>query len=343
MRLAGIGPMTIRRGLTYFQTLDNIFSGSQHELLKAGFKENQMFSLKNPNWKLAEADLLWCEKNNARMITLNDPAYPSQLREVHAAPLVLFVQGNSEILTKPQLGIVGSRNPTLMGSENAEHFAFSLSEKGLVVTSGMALGIDASAHRGALKNNGETIAVLGTGLNNIYPRSNRMLSEQIVEKGAIVSEFPPDEKAKPKNFPRRNRIISGLSLGILVIEAALKSGSLITARFALEQGREIFAMPGSIHNPLVKGCHQLLKEGAKLVECMDDILSEFKHLRSKTPLFIDQKAKEVWQKIGYEVTPLDVIIRHFGLTTSEVSSILLYLELQGYIQHVSQGYVRIRQ
>jgi DNA processing protein len=169
------------------------------------------------------------------------------------------------------------------------------------------------------------------------------LAEKIKENGVIISEFPPDEKPKPKNFPRRNRIISGLSLGVLVIEAALKSGSLITARFALEQGREVFAMPGSIHNPLVKGCHQLLKEGAKLVECMDDILEEFKHLAETGPLILEPKINHLLQKIGYEVTPVDVIIRHFGLTTSEVSSILLYLELQGFVQNVPGGYVRTRQ
>ncbi len=343
VRLNGIGPTTIRRGLAYFQKIENIFSASHHALLTAGFKENQILSIKNPNWKLAESDLQWSEQHHADILTLEHMNYPSLLREIHDAPLLLFTQGNSDILSKPQIAIVGSRNPTLMGKENAEYFGGALTQKGMVITSGMALGIDAAAHRGAIKSGGETIAVLGTGLNNIYPYSHRKLREEILEKGVIISEFPPDEKPKPKNFPRRNRIISGLSLGVLVIEAALKSGSLITARFALEQGREIFAMPGSIHNPLVKGCHQLLKEGAKLVECVEDILSEFKHLAIKDGACIDEKSRKILQNIGYEVTPLDVIIRHFGLTTSEVSSILLYLELQGYIQNVPGGYVRIRQ
>jgi len=208
------------------------------------------------------------------ILTLHDPAYPALLKEIADPPPLLFVRGDPAVLSRPQLGIVGSRNPTPGGRSLAEDFARSLSRCGLVVTSGMALGIDAAGHRGALRGGGTTLAVAGTGPDRIYPARHRDLARAIVEQGAIISEFAPGTPALPSNFPRRNRIISGLSLGVLVVEAACRSGSLITARLAAEQGREVFALPGSIHNPLARGCHHLIRQGAKLVEDIEDIVEE---------------------------------------------------------------------
>jgi DNA processing protein len=206
-------------------------------------------------------------------LTVTDPRYPPQLADIHDPPPLLYVRGEVQLLSEPQIAIVGSRNPTPGGAEITQEFARHLTGYGLIVTSGLAQGIDGAAHLGALEN-GRTIAVFGTGLDRVYPAAHRTLARQIAENGALVSEFPPGCEPLAQNFPRRNRLISGLSLGVLVTEAALKSGSLITARTALEQGREVFAVPGSIRNPLARGCHALLRDGAKLVESAADILAE---------------------------------------------------------------------
>lgn len=361
-RLFGIGPRTVLRWLDYFGDIKKIFSASSAELESAGFTEKQLREIKNPNWRAVERDLAWCEKNNCYLVSLTDPRYPVLLRETPDPPLVLYVRGDASQLQEPQLAIVGSRHSTPAGQKTAEEFAHHLSKAGLVVTSGLASGIDGASHRGALLAGGKTVAVLGTGLGSIYPRSHERLAEEIVLNGALISEFPPDEAAKAQNFPRRNRIISGLSLGVLVVEAVQKSGSLITARFAVEQGREVFAIPGSIHNPLARGCHQLIRQGAKLVETAQDILEELGALNAvvktqknnagfslsppapssgvKTSQ-LDEKYQKLIDKIGYETTSLDAIIIGSGLTTGEVSSILLSLELQGHVQSVSGGFVRI--
>lgn len=261
--------------------------------------------------------------------------------------LYYYLFGVILIYSRPQLAIVGSRNPTPTGCELAEQFAYYLAEAGLVVTSGLALGIDGGGHRGAINARGKTIAVCGTGLQHVYPNSHRQLAEDIIQNGALVSEFPPDTLPKAKHFPMRNRVISGLSLGVLVIEAALKSGSLITARLAIDQGREVFALPGSIHNPLARGCHQLIRQGAKLVETAGDILEELGAMHAViTPLIpskkgsLDAPYQEVLKQIGYEITTLDAIILRCGLTAGKVSSMLLLLELEGHVQSVPGGYVR---
>jgi DNA processing protein len=291
---------------------------------------------------------------------------------------VLYVRGDKQALTQKQIAIVGSRNASPVGITNAEQFAVKLAAAGFAITSGLALGIDAASHRGALSANGVTIAVLGTGLNSIYPRSNLSLAEAIANnRGAIISEFPLDTKPIAYNFPRRNRIISGLSQGVLVVEAALKSGSLITARLAVEQGREVFAIPGSIHNHVSRGCHSLIQQGAKLVGSPEEILEEFslppsltsrgltagssavtgsrafardvsesgsdKGLEDKSgnkDTTLHQAARLMLRQIDYAPTPMDAIISRSGLTAGEVSSILLTLELQGFIRTVSGGYVR---
>ncbi|MEO8400211.1 MAG: DNA-processing protein DprA [Gammaproteobacteria bacterium] len=351
--LSGIGPITFHRALDYFQTIDAIFSASEKELQIAGLTQKQIHLLKTPDWKTAEANQEWAAKNHCQIISFVDPAYPLLLREIHAAPLILYVQGDADLLQQPQLAIVGSRNPTITGSELAEKFAAELASANLVITSGLALGVDAASHQGALASTGKTIAVLGTGLAHIYPRSHQKLAEAIKSKGALVSEFAPNTLPKAPHFPMRNRIISGLSLGVLVVEAAIRSGSLITARLASEQNREVFAIPGSIHNPLARGCHQLIRQGAKLVETAEDILEELgalyaailpktQALSNKEPVDLDPQMQRVLAKIGYEVTSLDVIITRSRLTAGLVSSMLLSLELKGYVQAVPGGYQRTR-
>ena len=351
-RLPGIGSVTVRRWLEYFISIDKLFTASPTDLEAAGLTAKQRYLLKNVNWTIIENDLLWLEKNNNQIISLEDEAYPKLLREIYDPPLVLFVKGDANILAQSQIAMVGSRHPTVTGKESAYQFAKELASAGLVITSGLALGIDAASHTGAIAT-GKTIAVLGAGLKFIYPPTHQKLAEDIVRNdGALISEFPPDTPPKAANFPMRNRIISGLSLGVLVIEAALRSGSLITARSALEQNRDIFAIPGSIHNPLARGCHQLIRQGAKLVETSNDILEEIGYLKKtnenpipfsskQEPVDLDPLLQRVLAQIGYEVTALDVIILRSGLTPAEVSSMLLPLELEGYVHLVPGGYVRV--
>jgi DNA processing protein len=353
IRLHNIGPVKVHRWLTYFSNLKNLFNASVADWQTAGLTCNEITALQNPAWRAVEKDFAWLQKSNHQIITQADAAYPMLLKELNDAPLLLFVQGAPETLAQPQLAIVGSRNPTATGRETAQQFAACLAQAGLTITSGLALGIDAASHQGALTAAAKTIAVTGCGLNYIYPNSHRALAEKIIASGAIVSEFPPDTPPTAKNFPRRNRIISGLSLGVLVVEAALKSGSLITARLAAEQNREVFAIPGSIHNPLARGCHLLIQQGAKLVEKAEDILIELGALYtastsnleqkiSKNGVNLDQLQTSVLSQIGYEATSLDTIIMRSGLTASEVSSMLLVLELHDYVQTVSGGYTLAR-
>jgi DNA processing protein len=346
VRLHDIGPIRINRWLNYFNEIKNLFNASAAELQAAGLTEKEIHSVKNPDWKGVEHDLAWQEKENCHILIANDLAYPLLLKEIPDPPIVLFLKGTPATLSHLQLAIVGTRNPTITGKETAYHFAHCLAASGLTITSGLALGIDAASHQGALAANAQTIAVTGAGLNYIYPASHKKLADKITGHGVLVSEFPPDFKPVAKNFPRRNRIISGLSLGVLVVEAAVRSGSLITARFAAEQGREVFAIPGSIHNPLAHGCHKIIQQGAKLIEKAEDILEELGALRlaaippaepSKLPP-LDQKLRHLLAQIGDETTSLDRLIIRSGLTVAEVSSMLLALELRGSVQAVSGGY-----
>ncbi len=352
-RLPGIGPVTVTRWLDYFESVDKLFSASTADMQAADMTPRQIYLLKNTHWKIIDHDLSWLEKNNSQMISLEDPAYPGLLREIHDPPLVLYVQGNANALTFSQIAMVGSRHPTVTGRESAYLFAKAFAAAGLVVTSGLALGIDAASHEGVLAVSGKTIAVAGTGLKHIYPKTHQKLADDIIKnEGALISEFPLDTPPKASNFPMRNRVISGLSLGVLVVEAAVKSGSLITARSALEQNREVFAIPGSIHNPMARGCHQLIRQGAKLVETAEDVLEEIQlslkqakvripSQSNQEPVDLDPIHQRVLAQIGYEVTALDVIILRTGLTAGEVSSMLLPLELEGYVQGVPGGYIRI--
>ena len=342
--LPDVGPRTLQRWLEHFPNIEKLFLASPAEWQAANIAPTFQHALRQPNWQAVEKELAWAEIASQRILCLDDSEYPSLLKEISDPPLILYVRGEVSALSQIQLAIVGSRNPSPAGSANAQHFAFHLAQAGFAITSGLALGVDAAGHRGALSAKGVTIGVLGTGLQQIYPTSHRALAEEICQSGgALISEFPLETKALPHHFPRRNRIIAGLSQGVLVVEAALKSGSLITARHALEQGREVYAIPGSIHHPLARGCHHLIRQGAKLVETVEDILEELQpgvRLPRKEHVPREKIAHDLLEKIDDAVTPIDMIILRSGLTAGEVSSILLALELQGRIHSVPGGYVR---
>ena len=297
--------------------------------------------------------LQWLREPNHHIISITDDRYPALLAEIPSPPPILYVKGDVEILSCPQIAIVGSRNPSFTGLELSTEFAFLLSQAGFVITSGLALGIDAAAHSGALNAGGKTIAVLGSGLQQIYPKRNAALAEKIASHGCLVSEFPLDTTPMPHNFPRRNRIISGLSLGTLVIEAALKSGSLITAHFAAEQGREVFAIPSSIRNPTAKGCLSLIQNGAKCVTCIDDILSEIQAVL-KSPAAISYSSNnsnehqtllastdnQVLACIDDEMTTIDQICVRSKLAPQLVTAALLRLELNSVIKRQFGGFAK---
>ena len=313
-----------------------------------------------------DAERRWLEQAGHHLLMLGDSNYPELLAQLPDAPLGLYVSGHIELLKQPQLAIVGSRNPTPYGREAAEAFAKHLSQSGLTITSGLAAGIDAASHQGALQGMGSTLAVCGTGLDVIYPTSSKALATEISANGALVSEFPPGTPPRRHHFPQRNRIISGLSLGTLVVEAALHSGSLITARLAGEQGREVFALPGSIHSPLSKGCHQLIRQGAKLVDSVADILTELgplaaslaqlSHAESsseQTNLFdlpgfseapLDKDYEILLDALGFEAAGIDQLVARSGLGADAVASMLLILELNGQVATSPGGrYVRLSQ
>jgi DNA processing protein len=301
-----------------------------------------------------DAELRWLEHDGHHFVPLGSDRYPPLLAEVSDAPVGLFVRGDPAALSLPQLAIVGSRNPTAGGRDNAASFAAQLTRQGLAITSGLAIGIDAAAHQAALAAEGVTIAICGTGLDVDYPSAHRALAAAIAERGALVSEFPLGTPALQANFPRRNRIISGLSLGTLVVEAAVRSGSLITARLAAEQGREVFAIPGSIHNPLARGCHQLLRQGAKLVETCDDIFAELRALvgalqaavpsEQTAPIdapVLDKAYEILLDALGFEPAGVDTLVERTGFAADEVASMLLILELDGKLESRPGGrYVR---
>ncbi len=347
----GIGSVNYSRLLDKFGEPEQLFKASHSRLSKWDLKAELREYLRNPDWGPVENDLLWAEQPNNHLITLNNPLYPTLLKEIHDPPPILFITGDPEIVSTPQLAMVGSRNPSISGKESAREFAYHLANSGITITSGLAIGIDGICHKGALEADGLTIAVAGTGLDRVYPASQHQLAHTIAEHGALISEFPPGTEIRPGNFPRRNRIISGLSLGTLVVEAAQKSGSLITARLASEQGREVFAIPGSIHNPLARGCHNLIRQGAKLVETAGDILEELApligNLRHSTeadraiPITVehnlDSEYRQLLECMGFDPVQIDQLIDRSGLTAEEVSSMLILLELEGHVSSAPGG------
>jgi DNA processing protein len=287
---------------------------------------------------------VWLEDPANRLITLADAEYPRQLLQISDPPPLLYAKGRLELFNRPALAIVGSRNATAQGIANAESFAKTLSDAGLTVVSGLALGIDAAAHRGGLAGNASSIAVVGTGLDIVYPARNRGLALELSERGLLISEFSLGTRAIHANFPRRNRVISGLALGCLVVEAAAASGSLITARSAAEQGREVFALPGSIHSPLAKGCHALIKQGAKLAESAHDILEELRIPATAATVAgatfeptTNAAAAQLLAALGYDACDTDALATRSGLTAGEISALLTQLELSGMVAALPGG------
>lgn len=360
IRAPGIGAATGNKLLAVHGSAAQLLQAGAAEWRKLGIAKPAQQWLSQPDEALLDADLAWLSQANHHLITIDQPLYPQVLRELSNAPLGLFVIGNPELLTAPQLAIVGTRNPSPTGKKTAQEFAAHLADAGLSITSGLALGIDAAAHTGALKADGHTLAICATGLDRVYPARHRDLARQITEQGALISEFPLGTAPMPALFPRRNRIISGLSQGTLVVEAAPRSGSLITARLAAEQGREVFAIPGSIHNPQARGCHQLIRQGAKLVETAEHILEELgpqfaqaaaawrqlhvpdSHSNAKTTVGEentedDTEIDRLLTAMGYEPVSVDELAERTELTTEALSAMLLNLELDGKLHSLPAG------
>ena len=353
-RIPGIGPAKYANLLKYFGAAKAVFAADRAELTQAlGSSADSVSQIcRRAENTGVEQDLKWLNEHPRHHICiLNSENYPRQLAEIHQPPPVLFMNGDPGLLHSPQLAIVGSRNPTPGGVENAQRFAHKLAACGLTITSGLAIGIDGAAHKGALGKTraGKTIAVCATGLDRIYPLRHHDLAQLIAEEGLLVSEFPVGTKPLRENFPRRNRLISGLSRGVLVIEAALKSGSLITARYAAEQGREVFAIPGSIHSPQSRGCHWLIKQGAKLVESTDDIAEE---LLAILPAITQDKSvpdsmpelhqltdaeSGLLKHIGYDPVSFDRLIERAGIPVEAMTILISQLEIRGYLEILPGG------
>ncbi len=319
------------------------------ELLRhVGMPAAARASIAAPDESQLRADLRWVEASGAKVLLCTDPAYPPLLAQTAGAPAVLFVLGSVEALRSAQLAMVGSRTPTATGRVIAREFAAELARAGLTITSGLAVGVDAASHEGALLAQGVTVAVFGTGLDAVYPAGNARLAALIRERGALVSEFPPRTAPSRRNFPQRNRIISGLSRATLVVEAALRSGSLVTARLAAEQGRDVFAIPGSIRNSRARGCHKLIRDGALLVESPADVLSELQiplpgqRLTPQTATrdslaALDKEYEMLLDALGFEPATLDELVARTGLPDGSVASMLLILELEGCVAALPGG------
>jgi len=347
--------------------IDELLSAGREKLRRAGLSDETIQALKYPDEASLERDLEWLSSPSHHLLTCDSDRFPPLLRDIPSPPAALYIDGDPDILWQPQLAVIGSRNPTAGGRDNARDFAGELARRGMTITSGLAAGIDSVAHAAALDAGKTTVAVMGTGLDRIYPSSSRDLALRIREHGVSVSEFPPGTSARREHFPSRNRIISGLSLGVLVIEAGLRSGTLITARMAGVQGRDVFALPGSIHNPMAKGCHRLIRDGARLVETVDEIMQEIAPMAGQLavelrkqlgivetgdaggtldnaaddPNLTDPDCRLIWSCLGYDPSPFDRIIEQSGLTAGAVSAMLTMLELRGKVEvHPGGAYSR---
>jgi DNA processing protein len=347
------------RALETCGTAEALVASAPRALLALGLSEESVASLRSPDTAALERARAWLSSGRRRLVTYRGEHYPPLLAQLPDAPLALWVEGeNAALLRSPQLAVVGSRNPTRGGRDNAEQFARYLAARGLTITSGLAIGIDGAGHRGALAEIGGTIAVLGGGLDAIYPRQHADLAAAIAERGLLVSEYAPGVEPHKAHFPQRNRIIAGLTLGTLVVEATRRSGSLITARLAADYGREVFAIPGSIHNPLARGCHFLIRGGAKLVEEAADILVELapqlkidlaavereRAETTATSAAVDApEYRNLLNLLGFDPRSIADLAGNSGLTAAELSSMLLVLELEGLVEALPGGrYSRLR-
>ena len=346
-------PTSLHQLISQFSCAGAIFDASTQQLSNAQLNDSQISRITEQDIKEIDRDLAWLEHSDHGILFYDDANFPKQLLEITDPPYALYFIGDVDYLNNTQLAMVGSRTPTAAGKQIAENFAHHLSDAGLTITSGLAHGIDTACHRGALKGLAGSVAVVANGLHNIYPKANTQLAQEISNNGCLVSESPVGTDPHKGLFPRRNRIISGLSIGTLVTEAAVNSGSLITTRHAMEQGREVFAIPGSIHNPLAKGCHQLIKSGAKLVETVADILEELLPLVNSSSIRhtsaaettqtntkkahdeLDSSYQTLLKHMEYEPVAIDELVKRSNLNVSEIASMLLILELQDQV--VSQN------
>ncbi len=357
LRAPGLGATRLRSLVTRAGSAAAVLSDLESLRREFSFAEETLTWLRTPDRARIAADRDWLAADGQHLLTWLDEDYPALLREAGAAPAALFVAGDTSRLWLPQIAIVGARNATTGGLANARSFAQHLAAAGFAVTSGLADGVDAAAHSATLDAGASTVAVMGTGPDLIYPRKHAALAARIRATGALVSEFPPGVEARPAHFPRRNRIIAGLSLGVLVVEASTQSGSLITARLAGEQGREVFALPGSIHNPLARGCHQLIRQGARLVETAADIIEDLaplaqalgerlrQHLLPPTSIdavTVAAPARDadygcLLAALGHDPIGLDELSARTGLGVAALSSMLLLLELDGEVSSCGGG------
>lgn len=352
LKIPGVGLKTFYQALRVFESPDAVFASSRQTLLAAKvFRANTIEHILRADTALVEPDLHWASQPDHHLISLIDDQYPESLKQLSDPPPLLYIQGDPGLLAHQQLAIVGSRNPSAGAKQDAYRFAKGLSQQGLIITSGMAMGIDAQAHLGALEAGAPTIAVCGTGLDLVYPPTHRVLAQQIVAQGALVSELPIGSAPLPGNFPKRNRLISALSLGVLVVEASIKSGTLITARLAAEQGREVFALPSSIHNPLARGPHSLIKQGAALVENIEDILNILPSVNRLAQVALDgdndtkkrrTNASELLKYLSYNAVNIDELVEKSGLSPQVVTQELLSLELDNQIEKTACGYILTR-
>ncbi len=334
----GLGPVKIHRLLKQFGLPENVLSADREEVARIAGAEAAAAMMSGASNAAVERALDWASRPGCHILSLADAAYPALLLEIADPPALIYARGSLELLGRPALAVVGSRNGTAQGMRNAEAFSRSFSEGGLTIVSGLALGIDAAAHRGGLAGQGSTIAVLGTGIDVIYPQSNAALFGEIADRGLLLSEYPVGTPSIGHNFPRRNRLISGLSRGCLVVEAALGSGSLITARMATEQGREVFAIPGSIHSPLSKGCHSLIKQGAKLVDTAEDVLAELGGWKPVPAVVADPAlAGGLLAHMGFDPVDIDSLCARAGLPAETIAAELLRLELDGLVDPLPGG------
>ena len=354
---SGVGCRSAHALLSAFGSPGAIFRATPGAL-SAHVSTSQAQALRTPVTpalsSLVASTLAWLDQAGHHLITFHDPLYPAALAEIPDPPLLLYVAGRIELLARPLVAVVGSRNASVQGRLDAESFAAALSGAGLCVVSGLALGIDSAAHEGALRGSGSTIAVVGTGLDRVYPARNRALAHRIAEHGCIVSEYALGTPPLAANFPRRNRVISGLAAGVLVIEAAAQSGSLITAQMAAEQGREVFAVPGSIHSALAKGCHRLIRDGAQLVETVDEVLMAMQvsplvaianaHAAERS-VTMEAEAEadadaDLLGALGHEPVALDDLLARLGTHAGELGTRLLELELAGLVAQLPGGRVQ---